>query len=170
MKVVNIHSRQLDVTPEAAGALIDTLSSRHDALFPRHLWPPLKLDGPLMVGAMGGHGPIRYFVRDYVPGQSIHFQFTGPGGFAGVHYFEVFSKDHHTIMRHTIDMRIHGRALITWPLLFRPMHDALIEDAFTTAEASLGCPLTIQRWSLWVRLLRRMFSGSKARPQNFKTQ
>src|SRR5881409_1044397 len=62
-------------------------------------------------------------------------------------------------------MNTHGLALISWPVVFRPLHDALIEDLLARAEASLHKELRVLRWSLWVRLLRWILSGGKARPQ-----
>jgi hypothetical protein len=49
-----------------------------------------------------------------------------------------------------------------WRILVEPMHDALIEDAFDRAEHRYRSePTGRSRWSLWVRLLRRM-RGRKA--------
>ncbi len=31
-------------------------------------------------------------------------------------------------------MSTHGLAVLSWPLVYRPMHDALIEDSLATAE------------------------------------
>jgi hypothetical protein len=64
-----------------------------------------------------------------------------------------------------VRMTTHGLAILSWPLIFRPLHDALIEDSFATAEAALGQPARMRAWSLWVRLLRWILSGGKARPQ-----
>ena len=44
MKVINIHERELDGTPEQVGWLIDSLASAEDALWPYHLWPRMKFD------------------------------------------------------------------------------------------------------------------------------
>ena len=85
MKVVNIHERELPASPERVGALIDSLSSHEDSLWPKHSWPPLEFDRPLSVGAVGGHGPVRYFVEAYTPCKSIRFRFTRPKGFSGYH-------------------------------------------------------------------------------------
>ena len=94
---------------------------------------------PLGVGANGGHGPIRYFVEAYTPGESITFRFTGPKGFDGFHGFELVSgPNQRVVLRHTLSMTTHGPAVVSWPLVFRPMHDALIEDSLATAQESLG--------------------------------
>jgi hypothetical protein len=60
---------------------------------------------------------------------------------------------------------VHGLALVTWPLAFRPMHDALIEDSLACAEASLGLPPAVHHWSPWVKVLRWIISRGKARKQ-----
>ena len=164
MNVLNIHERQLPVSADQAG--LDTLASRDDALWPVHSWPRVKFDRPLAIGAAGGHGPIRYTVEAYIPGRSIRLRFTAPRGFDGHHRFEVIEVPAGAVvLRHTIEMKTRGRALITWPVIFRPLHDALLEDLLATAEASVGEPPVMRKWSPWVRLLRRILSGGKKRPQ-----
>ena len=155
MKVVNIHQRLLHAAPERVGALIDTLASPQDALWPRHSWPRMRFDRPLGVGADGGHGPIRYRVEAYTPGQAIRFRFTGPRGLDGWHGLEVLdATSAHCVLEHLIEMATSGRAVWTWPLLYQPLHDALIEDGLTQAEASLGLTLHPRPWPARVRLLR----------------
>jgi hypothetical protein len=166
MNVYNVHERALDADPERAGALIDSLSSRHDALWPRHVWPRMEFDRALGVGARGGHGPIRYVVEDYSPGTSVTFRFTAPRGFDGSHCFEI--RDAHrrpVILRHTVKMRTRGCATLSWALVYGPMHDALIEDSLAAAEASLGLTPTMRPWPLRVRVLRWIVSGGRARRQ-----
>jgi len=63
MKVLNIHERELSATYEQVGALIDSLSSQEDCLWPNHSWPCMKFDRPLGIEADGGHGPIGFFVE-----------------------------------------------------------------------------------------------------------
>ena len=75
MKVENMHEREYDTEPELVGALIDSLSSRNDRLWPFEKWPSLCLDKSLSVGAPGGHGSIRYYVEHYVPSRSVTFRF-----------------------------------------------------------------------------------------------
>jgi hypothetical protein len=58
-----------------------------------------------------------------------------------------------------------GMALLSWPVLFGPLHDALIEDSLVTAQVSLGQPPQVRPWSLWVKVLRWVLSGRKARAQ-----
>lgn len=167
MRVLNIHERKLDSAPSAIGALIDSLSSPTDRLWPQHSWPRMAFDRALGVGASGGHGPIKYFIESYSPGHSIKFRFTDPKGFNGFHRYEVIElTDGTTALRHTLEMTTHGFAKLAWPLAFRPLHDALIEDSLATAEASLGHSPTLRQWPLWVRFLRWVFASKKARPQS----
>ena len=166
MKVLNIHERELEADAARIGVLINSLASKEDRLWPKHVWPRMEFDRPLGVGANGGHGPIRYFVEAFTPAESITFRFTGPKGFDGFHGFELVSgPNHRVVLRHTLSMTTHGPAVVSWPLVFRPMHDALIEDLLATAQESLGETPTIQPWSLWVKILRWVVSGGKARSQ-----
>ena len=101
-----------------------------------------------------------------MPGQSIKFRFTGPRGFDGFHgYDRMVKTENITVLRHTLEMTTHGVAMLSWPMVFRPMHDALIEDSLATAEASLGQVPQIQPWSFWVLVLRWVVSGGKLHPQ-----
>jgi hypothetical protein len=165
MEVRNDHVRTLEADPIRIGALIDSLSSKEDRLWPRQSWPPMKFDAPLGIGAAGGHGPIRYSVEEYTPGKTITFRFTGPKGFDGFHRYELAGTQDTPVLRHTLSMKTHGSALFSWPLVFRPMHDALIEDSLAMAQASLGLAPQVRPWSFWVKVLRWLFSGGKARPQ-----
>lgn len=166
MDILNIHERDLHATAAQAGELIDSLASVQDRLWPIHTWPRMGFDCVLCQGAAGGHGPIHYVVEYYRPGHVIRFQFTAPRGFNGQHGFEIIDKDTQTVtMRHTLKMTTRGLALVGWPILFRPLHDALIEDALATAQASLGNKPELRDWSLWVKLLRWLLTAGKARPQ-----
>ena len=166
MKVINIHSRILLASSKEVGALIDTLSSKNDLLWPHKLWPKMEFDKPLSVSATGGHGPIRYFVEEYSVGKHIKFCFTGPTGFDGYHGYDAIEIDSEkTELRQTLKMKARGIALLTWPLFFRPLHDALIEDSLSFAELHLNYTPTVARWSLYVRFLRWVISRGKGREQ-----
>jgi hypothetical protein len=126
----------------------------------------MKFDRALGVGAAGGHGPIRYCVDDYSPGESVRFRFVGPAGFHGYHGFEIATvTESVVVLRHVLRMRTSGIARLSWPLVFRPLHDALIEDCLATAEASLGMSPRFKKWSTWVRFLRWIFSRGRAPSQ-----
>jgi hypothetical protein len=97
------------------------------------------LDRPLAIGAGGGHGPIRYVVEACVPGRHVKFRFLGPRGFDGWHGFDVIAADvGETVLRHSLEMTTRGSAVVTWPLVFRPLHDASCEDGLARAAVALG--------------------------------
>ena len=166
MKVVNIHHRDYAVPADQIGELIDSLASEQDRLWPTEKWPPMRFDKSLQVGARGGHGPIRYFVSKYVPARSIRFTFTAPRGFNGFHALETRSLSPDTTrLTHRLEMRTSRWAVFSWSFIFRPLHDALIEDAFTKAERSLSLPETQACWSPWVRWLRRRLAKRRTTTQ-----
>ena len=155
MQVQNVHERVLAAGVEAVAPLLDGLSSSADLLWPHERWPAMRFDKPLQVGARGGHGPVRYSVEAYEPGRLVRFRFSGPKGFLGVHYFETEAAgEDSSILRHVIEMRTAGSAVMAWPLMFGPLHDALLEDALDKAEKYVGGAPTGKPWSARVRLLR----------------
>lgn len=106
---------------------------------------------------------MRYAVEEFSPGQMVTFRFSGPRGFDGIHRFEVLPRgENRAVLRHTIDMKIRGPELLSWPLVFRPLHDALLEDSLALAQANLGAIPDVRAWSPWVRFLRWVFSSGKA--------
>lgn len=164
MQVVNVHQRLLYATLAQVGALIDSLASPADVLWPGRPWPRMKLDRPLAVGAVGGHGPIRYFVEAYTPGQSVRFRVTAPRGFDGWHGFEVLDATRaHCVLEHRIEMRARGRGLLTWALVIRRLHDACVEDLLSQAQRAVGNTPKAVPWPAHVRLLHRLMSGGKAK-------
>ncbi len=105
MNVQNVHQRRLAAPADKVGALIDSLASEADRLWPSPPWVPMTLDRPLAVGAAGGHGPIRYVVQQYAPGKSVQFRFTGPKGFDGFHCFAITDVSQSSVvLRHTLQM------------------------------------------------------------------
>ncbi len=165
MSVVNVHERVVQAPIDGVGRLIDSLASRSDRLWPSEQWPPMRLDRPLQVGAEGGHGPIGYAVERCEPGRRVRFRFTRPRGFSGWHGFEVEAvSSEATRLRHVLEMECHGWARLSWPLVFRPLHDALIEDALSKADAALTGRTAPQRWSLWVRVLRGILGRGRRSP------
>jgi hypothetical protein len=53
-------------------------------------------------------------------------------------------------------MQISGVAKLSWPLVFKPLHDALMEDSLDRAEEAITGDLERRRsWSPYVRVLRR---------------
>jgi hypothetical protein len=99
---------------------------------------------------------VRYGVVAHVPGRWARFRFTAPRGFDGFHEFTVHRRDSETTELHNLlSMRAHGPALLSWPLLWRPLHDACLEDCLDRAEEALtGTVRSPARWSPYVRVLR----------------
>jgi hypothetical protein len=170
MRVRNAHGRTIG-SPERLGAMLDALASDEDRLWPSDRWPRLRLDGPLGVGARGGHGPIRYRVELYEPSRRVRFRFERPRGFDGHHEFQVDAGGQGPAqLAHVLEARMTGAARLSWPLVFRPLHDALIEDALDNAERHVTGQLQRPaRWSSFVRALRWVLtvtSSRRVRPQD----
>ncbi|MEU7038572.1 SRPBCC family protein [Streptomyces sp. NPDC046237] len=159
MGVHNVHERLLTATESEVGALIDTLASGEgDLLWPGAAWSPMEFDRPLGPGAAGGHGPVRYTVTGYAAGRWVRFEFTGPRGFHGFHELAVLpAGPDRTRLHHTLTMAPRGLARLTWPLAWRPLHDACMEDSLDRAElACTGAVRRPARWSPYVRALRAL--------------
>lgn len=169
MHVLNVHERTIPRPVAEVGALIDTLTSDNDRLWPANLWPAMRFDRPLAVGATGGHGPIRYSVEELRPGRYVRFRFSGPRSLAGGHHrLEAVAVDGTaTVLRHVLEVEAGVVRLIPWYVGLRWLHDACLEDALSTAESSLGLKPAVRPWSPWVRLLRWLLAGRRARPQVF---
>ncbi|WP_218580051.1 SRPBCC family protein [Nocardia cyriacigeorgica] len=136
--------------------MIDSLAGDADRLWPTHDWPPMRFDRHLAVGAIGGHGPVRYVIEGYQPGHWIRFRFTGPRGFDGFHEFTVHDEGDTATLRHLLAMHARGPARLTWPLVYRRLHDALLEDSLDRAEQELTGrpPEQPAQHDRYVRLLR----------------
>lgn len=166
MQVLNVHRRDFAASADEAGRLLDTLASANDLLWPGHVWPRMKLDRPLGIGAAGGHGPIRYAVEEYSPGARVRFRFSSPRGFDGWHELRVVANQPAGCgLVHVLSMRTSGAATLLWPLIFRPLHDALLEDALSKAQASLGEVVRGHPWSMHVKLLRWFMTRGKPMPR-----
>jgi hypothetical protein len=168
MRIFNRHEVEIAAQPRDVGELIDSLSSEHDLLWPHFRWPAMRFDRPLSVGARGGHGPVGYFVEEYEPGARIRFRFqnTHPltKGIEGYHelYMETLPGNR-TRLIHVILGTIRGRALLLWPLIVRPLHDALIEDGLARAAKYFDATHPFPPLSLWVRLLRALATRARQR-------
>ncbi|BDZ46830.1 hypothetical protein [Naasia aerilata] len=157
--VRNVHRRTIPASPGAVGAVLDTLASPGDLLWPWEEWPPVRFDRPLQPGAAGGHGPIRYTVELYRPGSELRCTFTGPRGVDGWHRFAVTEGDRPgtSELVHELVVVTSGLARLSWPFAFRALHNALIEDALAKAARHFGSTAPPHRaWTPWVRLLRRL--------------
>lgn len=159
--VRNVHRRALGIAPKQGEALLRSLASHEDRLWPGDKWWPQRFEGGLSAGAKGGHGPVKYKVESVAPRQVV-YRFPTRGWFRGTHQFDLVA--HPTgdgcELVHTLDGRLHGRGLLLWPLLVRPLHDALLEDVMDRAETATGrSPAVPAKHSAYVRFLRRRFLG-----------
>ncbi|MEV7008389.1 SRPBCC family protein [Streptosporangium sp. NPDC051022] len=155
----NIQHRLVDAPPERLGALLDQVGTEDDQLWPKPAWPPLVLDAGLTPGSRGGHGPISYSVTDYEPGRRVRLSFEPGSGLNGYHEFLITAQGPGRCrLTHTIVGTVEGRMAVLWPLVIRWMHEALVHDLFDNAERAATGRMSRRpaRWSLWVRLLRRL--------------
>jgi hypothetical protein len=161
MRIRNVHERK--IPRGTVGRLIDDLGAADDPLWPWEKWPKMRFDRPLAPGAEGGHGPVRYAVDEYEPGKRVRFgPISAPRGLHGFHEFAVTQAGSQSVLRHVLEGEVRGISYITWPLIFRPLHDALLEDALDKAELVLtGVVRAPASWSLWVRILRWAFQRSE---------
>src|ERR1041385_7219260 len=111
MKVLNIHKRVIDQPKDKIAELLKTLATKNDMIL-SNKWPPMILSEGLKEGSRGGHGPIRYTVKKFIPYELVQFEFTRPKGFNGTHKFEIveLEKDRMEI-RHTIEIKTQGAAI-----------------------------------------------------------
>ncbi len=154
--VRNVHERVIQAPAETAGAQLDLLASPDDPLSPTPVWPPIRFDAPLGVGAKGGHGFVRYAVGAYEPGRSIRFEFTPPWN--GFHTLEVEPLTPTSCrVVHTLELRPGLKDRLAWSLAIRPLHDTFIEELLDNlARAATGTAVAHpHRWSRPTRLLRR---------------
>ncbi len=165
--VRNVHERVIPAGVVEVGRMIDTLGSAGDVVWPHERWPPMKLDRPLQVGAAGGHGPIRYRVESYEPGRKVRFRFLSPEGFVGTHGLDVEDAGEGAcILRHVIEMRTAGMAVLNWSLIIRPLHDALLEDAMDKVEGAFRGAKPPRAWTrrvVFLRWLVRKSGGNRRR-------
>ena len=168
MTVFNVHRREVAASADEVGQLVDTLAGRGDRLWPHERWPAMHFDLPgVTPGGRGGHGPVRYRVVSHEPGRSVTFEFLGrPRGLLGHHQFVVQGTGPAScVLWHLTDLEPRFPMTVTWRLFWRPLHDALIEDALDRAEtATTGTQLGPRRWSPWVRLLRTALTGRRRPP------
>lgn len=155
MRITNVHSRVFSADSlDRVGALIDSLAGDDDRLWPHENWPVLRFDRPLGVGAKGGHGPIRYHVTEYEPARRIRFVFSRPTGLRGYHEWQAQPVPAGYELRHSLVAKTVGWTVLSWPSIWRWLHDALLEDALDKAAVNLGCGGPRSSWPVYVRVLR----------------
>lgn len=136
-----MHERELAASAADVGALVDDPKR----MWPHGVWPELEPDGI---------GFLRHEPLTHERGRSRHFRITGPDGFTGWHGWDVTTNGA-TILRHVVEAECRGWTRLAWPLVIRPIHDALHEDVLDRAEIAVGGSPPAREWSRWVRFLRR---------------
>ncbi len=152
LPVRNTHERLVDLPIADARALLATLAGPDDRVWPTASWPRMRVDRGLVVGAVGGHGPVPYTVTEVSPDR-IAFAFAPRFGLAGGHALELEPAGRSTRVRHDLWGTPSGAMRLAWPLLFEPLHDALVEDALDRVARAAGGP-AVAVWSPQVRRLR----------------
>lgn len=162
MPITNVHERELPASTVQIGALLDRLFGPEDCLWPAVQWP-MSRSGELRIGAACHHDHIRYTVTEYQPGQRVWFAFTEIDLHGG-HGLEVLKEEGATRLRHTLRARPRRSMRILWPLIVRPVHDAILEDLLDNAEREVtGTVASPHRYSRWIRVLRAINSRPERR-------
>ncbi len=162
MRLRNIHERVVDAGSEDIGPLLATMGQPDDALYPP-LWEPMRLDGPLAVGADGTHGTV----TAYEPGRLVEFTFPDGLGITGTHTFTVTSVGYErSLVRHTVVADATPTAWLAWKVLIEPSHDAVLEQVLDRLQSAVGTPPARPfAMSAHARLLRRL-ERPRARADN----
>lgn len=152
----DVHERTVEAPAGVVGPLLDRLSAADDPVFPTPAWEPMRFDGPLAVGAVGGHGPVRYSVSAYEPGRRVRFTFAPPDN--GFHEMTVEPLGPgRCVVRHVLEQDLRGARLLLWLTVVKAVHGTVVEECFDNIErAAAGGVERPVRWSAWVRLLHRL--------------
>jgi hypothetical protein len=98
-------------------------------------------------------------VLEEVAPDRLRFRFTAPAGLHGHHEFTISGDS----LIHVLAGTLHGWARLSWPLVFRPLHDALLEQLLDRAELAVtGRVAQPAGWSPYVRFLRAL-AGTRTR-------
>ncbi|MFD5102070.1 DUF2867 domain-containing protein [Streptomyces albidochromogenes] len=161
-EIRDVHERVVQAPAEVVGSLLDRLSATDDPIFPTPAWEPMSFDGPLGVGACGGHGPVRYSVAAYEPGRRVRFAFAPPGN--GFHEMTVEPLGPgRCVVRHVLEQDLRGAQLLLWRAVVKAVHGTVVEEVFDNIErVAAGAVESPVRWSPWVRLLHRLNWGRAA--------
>ncbi|MBW5286682.1 SRPBCC family protein [Burkholderia gladioli] len=168
--VVSVHEIAIACPAERVGALLDRFDEPDSPCWPHAAWPRDAFEGPLRVGALGGHGATRYRVLAYRPGRELVFRFEAPRGFDGVHGLRVEASEAGTTVTHFTRLRLSPYHYCMWHCVVRWVHDALIGDLLDGLERHLSGTVTRpRRWKRRVHLFRHALGGSRLLVDNIKS-
>lgn len=155
MNINNIHKRTINKSIDNISPLLSDITALNRLFWPHEKWPRIRFKNGLSTGNSGGHGPIRYDIEKYQPGQYIHFRFTKPKGIVGHHKLELNKIDDlNTEIKHSVVAQSYGMGTYKWLFIIRWLHDALLEDAMDKIENQVTSKTKHTSWNLWVRILR----------------
>ncbi|RKN66510.1 hypothetical protein D7252_02130 [Microbacterium sp. CGR2] len=101
---------------------------------------------------------MRYHCSEHTP-EKTEFVFDsilGSRRIEGTHTVWIDAHGPSTVLRHEIVAVLPLRLRLVWTVVVRPLHDSLLEDLLHGAQVRAGASSDAPRWSLWVRLLRRL--------------
>jgi hypothetical protein len=162
MLIVNTHERLLPCPIKSAAFLIDDFAKKSASLWPSQLWPREPFDRSLQRGAIGSHGGIQYVVDSYDPGRQVKFTFIEPKGYLGYHQFCLVENGDNTLIRHRVEFKTSLISFLTWRYIIQWVHDALIEDAFDSAQDAIGSPpKKPNQWAKRVYFFRHLLGATR---------
>jgi hypothetical protein len=148
----NVVRRVIPANADAVGAQLERL----EVLWPAPIWPALRLDGGLVAGSTGRHGPISYRVETHDVGRRSRWVFSPEVGLTGYNEISVGPDGPgRSVITDVLTGRLRGRMVLVWPVGLRWLHEALINDLFDNIErAATGHVRRRHRHSVWVRTMR----------------
>lgn len=161
--IISLHQRTLRCDAAALGRLLDRFDDPQSPLWPYRRWPRDAFDGPMRLGALGGHGATRYRLEHYRPGRTAVFRFIAPRGYHGIHGFDIQPlEDGQTCLMHFTCLRLNRYHRLMWQVLVRWVHDALLGDLLDSAELHLCGQVKARcRWKWRVYLIRHALGGAR---------
>ncbi len=163
MKVRSEHERVMTGSIKQVADIVKTYGSSNDRMHPHELWPKTQMegpDGPPVVGRIAQRAAVRFVMTSYEIGPRVHYswKFLEPAGFEGYHQADVHEIGNGKLLFKTfIDMETRGlKATLLWLFVMRFLHHAVVEDCFDKIERQLGGSPPGHRWSVWVKVLRRI--------------
>ena len=117
MKIMNIHQRTFDATPERLAALV----ADFDTVWPTQIAPAPQREGELF------RVPVMLWQEFDRPGAVRAFRVVSPPEMRGEHWFAVERVDGGTRLTHTIEGEVSGDYEAIWRDRIRPNHDLVLE-------------------------------------------
>jgi hypothetical protein len=117
VRVVNVHERTFDATPERLAALVADFG----VIWPTQIAPAPRPEGELL------RVPTMRWQEFDRPGAVRAFRVVSPPEMRAEHWFEVEPIEGGTRLRHTIDGEASGTYETIWRDRIEPAHDIVLE-------------------------------------------